>query len=166
MSPATGYTPLVGALVSMLQYTRATTIAAVDGLTQSQLDHQFDANANPIGSLLAHVSAIEWSFISSTLGGPPPSDADWATWAPLFRLGPDAWKAARGQTLEQHLERLAQVRAATLEGLRTKNDEWLTQHANLPWFGESVTNLWVWYHVMEDELNHRGQIRWLRGRLT
>lgn len=30
---------------------------------------------------------------------------------------------------------------------------------------EPTTHLWAWYHVMEDELNHRGQIRWLCARL-
>jgi hypothetical protein len=24
---------------------------------------------------------------------------------------------------------------------------------------------WVWFHVAEDEISHRGQIRWLRARL-
>lgn len=24
---------------------------------------------------------------------------------------------------------------------------------------------WAWFHVAEDEINHRGQIRWLRARL-
>jgi hypothetical protein len=24
---------------------------------------------------------------------------------------------------------------------------------------------WAWFHVAEDEINHRGQIRWLRSRL-
>jgi hypothetical protein len=25
---------------------------------------------------------------------------------------------------------------------------------------------WAWFHVAEDEINHRGQIRWLRARLS
>jgi hypothetical protein len=24
---------------------------------------------------------------------------------------------------------------------------------------------WAWFHAAEDEINHRGQIRWLRKRL-
>jgi hypothetical protein len=24
---------------------------------------------------------------------------------------------------------------------------------------------WAWFHVAEDEINHRGQMRWLRARL-
>jgi len=24
---------------------------------------------------------------------------------------------------------------------------------------------WAWFHQAEDEINHRGQIRWLRSRL-
>ena len=53
MTPVPGYAPTVGALVAMLTYTRATTIAAVADLGPTELDHQHDESANPIGALLA-----------------------------------------------------------------------------------------------------------------
>jgi hypothetical protein len=28
-----------------------------------------------------------------------------------------------------------------------------------------ANNHFKWFHVFEDEINHRGQIRWLRARL-
>src|SRR5512138_2640711 len=99
LTPAAGYPPLVGALVAMLEQARATTIAAVNGLDTVALDHQHDANANPIGALLAHVSAIEWAYLAATLEPGPPPPAEWAAWRPLVRLGPEAWAAARGRTL-------------------------------------------------------------------
>lgn len=178
LTPAPGYTPLVGALVAMLTYTRATTLAAVDGLTTEQLDHRHDAAANPIGALLAHVAAIEWAYLTATLDvGDPASaagaaavataSAEWATWGPLIRLGPDAWTAARGVSLDEHVARLGEIRARTLDRLRAVDDAWLEGEVALPWLrGEPATRLWMWYHVMEDELNHRGQMRWLRGRLA
>ena len=157
--------PTLGALVAMLTYTRATTLAAVDGLGTAQLDHQHDATANPIGALLAHIGAIEWAYLTGTLGDKPLS-GEWERWGPLMRLGPSAWAAARGQTLSAHLDRLAAVRERTLSGLRSMDDAWLAQRTTLPWLRGPATNLWSWYHVMEDELNHRGQIRWLRARLS
>jgi hypothetical protein len=57
-----GYTPAIGRLVGMRTYARATTLAAVDGLTMSQLDHLHDASSNSIGALLAHVAAVESSY--------------------------------------------------------------------------------------------------------
>lgn len=163
--PAPAHTPTIGALVAMLTYTRATTLAAVEGLSVAALDHQHDAQANPIGAMLAHMAAIEWSYVAGTLASAPPAPSDWAEWGPFFVLGPAAWEAARSRTLAQHVERLATVRAQALEGLAAKDDAWLSQHATLPWLRGPATNLWAWYHVMEDELNHRGQVRWLRARL-
>jgi uncharacterized damage-inducible protein DinB len=165
MVPVPGYTPMVGAIVAMLEHTRGSTLAAVAGLGLSELDYQHDGAANPIGALLAHVATIEWGYAVATLGGPPPAAEDWATWGPLFQLGPAAWAAARGRPLEAHVQRLQEVRERTLAGLRGVDDAWLTQRATLPWLRAPVTHLWAWYHVMEDELNHRGQIRWLRARL-
>lgn len=164
--PAVGYTPLVGALVAMLDYTRRTTLAAVAGLDVAALDSQHDPAANPIGALLAHVGAVEWAYLTGTLEPGPPSPDEWAAWGPLLRLGPAAWAAARGRTVEEHAARLAVVRARTLDGLRRVDDAWLARRATLPWLREPFTHHWAWYHVMEDELNHRGQIRWLRARPT
>jgi uncharacterized damage-inducible protein DinB len=165
MVPTPGYTPMVGALVAMLEHTRATTLDAVAGLGVAALDHQHDERANPIGALLAHVTAIEWGYAAATLAGPPPTAEEWAAWGPLFQLGPAAWAAARGLPLEAHLQRLRAVRDRTLAGLRAVDDAWLARPAALSWLRAPATHLWAWYHVMEDELNHRGQIRWLRARL-
>lgn len=49
--------------------------------------------------------------------------------------------------------------------LRAIDDAWLVEQFELPWRKQPATNLWAWYHVGEDELNHRGQIRWLASRL-
>ena len=57
LTPALGYTPLVGALVSMLGYAWETTLAAVDGLTTADVEHRHDERANSIGALLAHKEA-------------------------------------------------------------------------------------------------------------
>lgn len=165
LQPAPGYTPTVGAIVTMLDQARASTLEAVAGLSVAELDHQHDATANPIGAMLAHIAAIEWAYTVTTLGGAPPTGDEWARWMPLMRLGEGAWAAARGQSLEALVEQLAAVRERTREGLRRVDDAWLSQELTLPWLRQPATNLWAWYHVMEDELNHRGQIRWLRSRL-
>jgi hypothetical protein len=66
--------------------------------------------------------------------------------------------------LEHYLGRLERVRAKTLDELAERDDAWLDERTA---FGNAqVNNYFKWFHVIEEELNHRGQIRWLRKRLT
>ncbi|HEU4642579.1 MAG TPA: DUF664 domain-containing protein [Gemmatimonadaceae bacterium] len=163
--PAPGYTPLVGAIVAMLGYARETTLAAVDGLTAADLEHRHDARANSIGALLAHVAATEWYFQSTTLERRAPEGAEWAEWGAALRLGAGAETFARGHDVAWHRERLGALRERTLMRLRDVDDAWLAGEFELPWLRQPATHHWAWFHVAEDELNHRGQIRWLRSRL-
>ena len=57
-----GYTPTIGSLVGMLRYARATTLAAVDGLTLAELDHLQDPQSNSIGALLSHFIVVERAY--------------------------------------------------------------------------------------------------------
>jgi len=149
----------------MLGYARATTLAAVDGLTPTDLVHRYDAKANSIGALLAHVATTEWYYLTTTLGRREPTGAEWADWGATLQLGPTAEAAVQGRELPWFVERLQTVRARTLDALRGVDDAWLSAEFELPWLAQPATNHWAWFHVAEDELNHRGQIRWLRSRL-
>jgi hypothetical protein len=54
------------------------------------------------------------------------------------------------------------VRERTLENLAARDDDWLERSVSP---APRINAHWAWFHVAEDEINHRGQIRWLRGRL-
>jgi hypothetical protein len=50
------------------------------------------------------------------------------------------------------------VREHTLAEFRQRDDDWL--HQQFPfWGGQAGNNYFCWYHVFEDEINHRGQMR-------
>ena len=164
VTPA-GFTPVVGSLASALIHSRASVIDSVKDMTVSQLDHQHDDRANPVGALLAHIATVEWFYGVASIEGRQPAGNEWAERGVFMRLGAAAWAAAKGQTIEQHLERLARVREKTLAGLATKDDAWLEGTLVLPWTTELANHHWAWYHVVEDALNHRGQIRWLKARM-
>lgn len=71
IEPTAGYSPAVGRLVCMLTYVRATTFAAVEGMTMKELDHLHDSHSNSIGALLAHIAAEERSYQCIGLGFMP-----------------------------------------------------------------------------------------------
>lgn len=162
IEPLPGFAPTVGRLVGMLTYARQTLLAAVDGLSCEVLDHRHDDRANSIGALLAHVAAVEWWHQVLTFEGREPTAAEEAPRLAALDLGETGRRQLRGRGLEEYLEDLAAVRARTLSELARRDDAWL--EAPLAAAPEKNAH-WAWFHVAEDEISHRGQIRWLRARL-
>ncbi len=162
IEPIAGYTPAIGRLVGMLTYARSTTLIAVDGLTTEQLDHLHDEESNSIGALLAHIAAVERSYQVLTFEERMLSADENERLATALKLGADARRILRGQPIEHYLSQLQAVRRDTLEALAARDDDWLDRSVTL---APKVNAHWAWFHVAEDEINHRGQIRWLRARL-
>ena len=162
IEPLAGYAPTIGRLVGMLTYARQMTLLAVKDLTTDQLDHLQDEKSNSIGALLAHDAAVERVYQLLTFEERQPSDSEQAELAAGLELGDKGRKLLRGKPLGHYLEALAAIRQRTLEELATRDDAWLEQPM------KRIPNMnahWAWFHVAEDEINHRGQIRWLRARL-
>jgi len=146
----------------MLTYARSTTLAAVEGLTTDELDYVHDAESNSIGALLAHIAAVERSYQILTFEERLLSPQENERWSTALRLGADGRRLLRGYPLEHYLEDLSVVRRFTLETLASRDDDWLERTVSQ---APKLNAHWVWFHVAEDEINHRGQIRWLRARL-
>lgn len=162
IEPMAGYSPTIGRLVGMLTYARNTTLAAVDGLSTAALDHLHDAESNSIGALLAHITVVERSYQILTFEDRLLSSEENERLSTALNLGANGRRLLRGHSLEHYLEELAHVRRVTLEALAARDDEWL-ERSVVP--APKINAHWAWFHVAEDEINHRGQIRWLRGRL-
>ena len=162
IGPLPGYTPAIGTLVGMLTYARDTTMSAVRGLSVAQLDHLHDDASNSIGALLAHFAAVERSYQRLTFDDRTPNEEEMTAWNAALSLGDVGRRTLRGQPLEHYVADLADARRITLEQLAARDDEWLAR----PVPAASAMNAhFAWFHVAEDEINHRGQIRWLRARL-
>lgn len=162
LEPIPGFSPTIGRLVGMLTYARETLLAAADGLTQPELDHRHDSTSNSIGALLAHAAAVERWYQLFTFENRSPTEFEEAEWLPALELGYLGREKLRGRTLSSYVDELAATRQLTLQGLALRDDTWL--EAALP-SAVQMNAHWAWFHVAEDEINHRGQIRWLRARL-
>jgi uncharacterized damage-inducible protein DinB len=165
IGPTDGFSPGIGRLVGMMRYARWSTLRAVGGLTLPQLDHLQDSSSNSIGALLAHIASVELAYQRLTFDGRglslPEHEAELSA---AVQLGDRARSEIRGHPLEHYLGILDAVRAFTLDELTHRDDRWL-EDIITQWNGRKVNNHFKWFHVFEDELNHRGQIRWLRSRL-
>ena len=163
--PVAGYTPHIGVLVATLQRCRETTIRWVQDLTIRQLDYLWDENANTIGALLLHMAAIEAAYQELTFYGRnildnPTRIAKWEI--PMY-LDEPARRTIKGYPVSYYLDELAAMRQRTLQQFRQYEDEWLWLES--PWNDAVANNYWMWYHVYEDEINHRGEISWLKSRI-
>ena len=69
----------------------------------------------------------------------------------------------RGRPVDHYVEILTALREQTLSAMRERDDAWMDIEKR--WGERRVNHHWMWFHVIEDELNHRGQIRWLKRRL-
>jgi uncharacterized damage-inducible protein DinB len=162
IEPLQGYTPTIGRLVGMLTHVRHGLLNSVHGLSREALDHLHDARSNSIGALLAHAAAVERWYQVVTFEDRRPSPEQELSWAPALDLGEPGRTHLKGRDLAWYLEDLSRVREATLAALAARDDEWLERPLKaLP----EMNAHWAWFHVAEDEINHRGQIRWLRARL-
>jgi uncharacterized damage-inducible protein DinB len=141
---------------------RQTTLAAVERLSIAELDHLQDESSNSIGALLAHIAAVERGYQYITFEERQPSAVENAALEPALTLGAEGRRLLRGKPFEHYVHDLSETRRLTLEGLAARDDAWLER----PLLAAPAMNAhFAWFHVAEDEINHRGQMRWLRARL-
>ena len=160
-----GFTPQIGRLVSMMNYVRSTTLQAVAGLGRDELDYLHDPHSNSIGALLSHIAAAEVGYQAATFEARGLNAEERQLWGAAVDLGEKARGEIRGYELDHYLSRLEHVRAKTLAELGRREDQWLEEETTFG-NGQRVNNYFKWFHVIGHEINHRGQIRWLRSRAT
>ena len=88
-----GFTPQIGRLVSMMNYARHTTLAAVTDLTVEELDYLHDAQSNSIGALLSHIAAAEVGYQAATFYARDLTEEERHEWGAALDLGERAKRA-------------------------------------------------------------------------
>lgn len=165
IGPKEGYSPQVGTLVSMMNWMRDTVLRSVRGLKQEELDYLHDPQSNAIGAMLLHLAATEAFYQDNTFEGLQ-EFKDKARWMVPMSLGDEGRKTIKGHDLDYYTGILAETREKTLKELRKRDDKWLMTVDPKFFGGQPTNNYCKWFHVVEHESNHNGQIKWIRGRLT
>ncbi|RSD29500.1 DUF664 domain-containing protein [Mesobacillus subterraneus] len=156
-----GFDPEFSQLVSMMNYVRKTTHEAVEGLSIEELDFLVHDEANSIGMLLAHMAAVERIYQIVTFERRDPTEEEEEALSAGLELGEKGRTTFKGYPLEYYLEDLQKVREITYQKFQSLSDEWLYEQTNW-WWNQPANNYFKWFHVFEDEINHRGQIRMIR----
>lgn len=158
-----GYTPNIGRLICMMNYARYVTLESVKGLTVEQLDHLHDKESNSIGALLYHIASTDFYFRILTFEERELTPEEDKKWEAASYLGEKGREQIKGNELKFYVDILNEERNKIYELLKEKDDEWLEK--KMQWHKYTSNFHHIWFHAFEDEINHRGQINWLKKRL-
>jgi uncharacterized damage-inducible protein DinB len=155
-----GFSPQIGVIVSMLNDMSDRIERTVKDLSIEEIDFLLDENANSIGTLIMHLAATEkfyqvYTFENRVL------NKEEEEWSIAMSMGKITQEKYKGKDVKQYLEVFKNVRKKTLEYLKEKDDEWL---AKVP-EGYQMNNHWSWFHVMEHQSSHLGQILLIKKRI-
>ena len=167
IGPKEGFSPQVGTLVSMMNWMRNVILNPVKNMTMEQLDFLFDQNSNTIGAMLLHLAATEKYYQLNTF-----NDMKWGSWDESIKkqwdtpmsLGDEGRKKIKGNKLEYYLDILKEGRERSIAEFKKRDDAWLLK-ADTTWPWGPTNNYCKWFHVVEHESNHNGQIKWIKSRL-
>ncbi len=163
-----GYSDQLSILVSMMDWMRSTVLRSVDGLSQKDLDFLLDKESNSIGAMLIHLAATERFYQIHTFDGRDWGDwdeKDADRWQTGMSLGTKAQKEIKGHSLSYYKDQLAEVREFSLEKLKSLDDSWLMKSTTF-FGGQPTNNYCKWFHVVEHESNHNGQMKFIKSRIS
>ncbi|ULC60198.1 DinB family protein [Flaviramulus sp. BrNp1-15] len=154
-----GYTHDIGNMISMLDNLKSRVERLVVNLNQEETDFLIDENANRIGAIIYHLAATEKYYQIYTFENRQFNEAEKEKWMIPLSLGDVGREELKGKPIKYYLDIFDEVRAKTKELLKTKDDDWFSKK------NEQMTNHWAWFHVMEHQANHMGQLAFLTKRL-
>lgn len=160
IKPAEGFSHDIGSMVTMLEDLKERITEQVQDLDQAETDFQFDKNANSIGALVMHLISTEAYYQIETLEGRPWTKEEQNRLGMASELNDSSKEMFRGKPIQFYLDLWDEVRQKTLSGLKTKDDVWFASEID-----EGLNYHYVWYHVMEHQANHMGQIALVKNRL-
>lgn len=160
IKPPKGYSTEIGNMVSMLEDLKARLTRSISELTEEETDFLLDEESNSVGAMILHLAATEKLYQIYTFENRSLNDNEKAKWDVAQNLGDAAREQIRDKPIDYYLNIWNEVRNETLRLLKTKDDKWF--NSKIP--KTDMNNHWAWYHVMEHQANHMGQIRFILKR--
>ncbi|MDF7815029.1 DinB family protein [Hymenobacter sp. YC55] len=149
-------------LLGMLEDVRVTTWLTVQNLQVEELDWQYKAGWNTIGALLSHITALEHYFRIEFVEGRKLTEAENQQWEPALDMGKYIPQLIAGHPISTYQASLAASRQLLVQSLKNLTFEDFTKRIE-GYDADSGCNLaWVLFHMIEDEIYHRGQISMIR----
>ncbi|MBN7817096.1 mycothiol transferase [Algoriphagus pacificus] len=161
IEPPKGYSQDIGNMVAMLDDIKGRIHRLTMNMSQDQVDFLLDEKANRIGAMVMHLAATEAFYQVYTFEGREFNEEETAKWMTALELGETARAEFQGKPIAYYFGIWDEVREKTKALLKEKDDKWFSSKLK----GTQANNHWAWFHVMEHQSNHMGQIALLRSRL-
>jgi uncharacterized damage-inducible protein DinB len=156
-----GASPQIGAMISMLEDLKDRVENTVKNMSQYEIDYLYDEQANRIGSLVMHLAAAEAYYQVFTFENREFNAEEKKKWDTALDLDKGGRDDLKGHDIHYYLDIYNQVRAKTITELKKRDDAWFAEEQKR--YG--VTNQYCWFHVMEHQSSHLGQILFLKKRI-
>ncbi|WP_299125596.1 DUF664 domain-containing protein [uncultured Winogradskyella sp.] len=159
IKPPKGFTKDIGNMISMLDNLKQRVERNVRNLNQEGTDFLLDENANSPGAIIYHLAATEAYYQVYTFEGRGFNAEEKKKWETALSLGDKAREEFKDKPIQYYMDIYDNVRKKTKELLKTKDDEWFKKKIG------NMSNHWAWFHVMEHQANHMGQLAMITKRI-
>jgi len=154
-----GYTNDIGNMISMLDNLKQRVERNVANLDQEGTDFLLDENSNSPGAIIYHLAATEAYYQVYTFEERGFNDEEKVKWETALNLGDKARKEFKNKPIQYYIDLYDEVREKTKELLKTKDDKWFKKKKG------NMSMHWAWFHVMEHQANHMGQLALITKRI-
>lgn len=155
-----GYSNDIGQMISMLDNLKKRVERHVVNLDQKDVDFLLDENANSPGAIIYHLAATEAYYQVYTFEGRGFNKEESKKWDTALNLGEKARNEYKDKPISFYMDLYDDVRKKTKALLKTKDDQWFKE------MNGNMSNHWAWFHVMEHQANHMGQLALITKRLN
>jgi len=156
-----GATPQIAAMISMLEDLKDRVDRTVKNMSQYEIDYLHDEQANRIGSLVMHLAAAEKYYQVFTFEGREFNEEEKKKWDTALNLDQGGRDNFKGHDIQYYLDIYNEVRAKTISELKKRDDAWFAEVQQK----YDMSNQYCWFHVMEHQSSHLGQILFLKKRI-
>lgn len=156
-----GASPKIGDMISMLEDLKDRVERTVKNMSQYEIDYLHDDEANRIGALVMHLAAAEKYYQVFTFENRGFNEEEKKIWQKALDLDQGGRDEFKGHDIQYYLDIYNEVRAKTISELKKRDDAWFAEvQTRYDW-----TNQYCWFHVMEHQSSHLGQILFLKKRI-
>ncbi|MBF4467552.1 DinB family protein [Flavobacterium sp. LC2016-12] len=156
-----GASPKIADMISMLEDLKDRVERTVKNMTPYEIDYLHDEEANRIGALVMHLAAAEKYYQVFTFENRGFNEEEKKKWNAALNLDQAGRDEFKGHNIQYYLDIYNEVRATTIAELKKRNDAWFAEvQKSYDW-----TNQYCWFHIMEHQSSHLGQILFLKKRI-